>query len=562
MKILILGGYGVFGGRLAALLSDLPELTILIAGRSREKAEAFCRKIDGQATLVPIAIDRSLVVSFLETENPDILVDASGPFQGYGDDPYSVIEACLKAKVHYLDLADAADFVVGVSQFDVQAKSAGLVILSGVSSFPVLTAAVVNELSKDMTPLSIKGGIAPSPFAGVGMNVMRAVVGYAGSPVKLTRKGKMTIAKGLTESMRYTVAPPGMLPLNSIHFSLVDVPDLQLLPLANPSVEDIWIGAGPVPESLHRLLNLLAKLRSGLRLPSLAPLAPLCYRVLNKMKNGEHRGGMFVEVTGNRRDEIVTKSWHMLAEGDDGPYIPSMAVETVVRKWLEGAQLRPGARPATNELDLADYERAFVNRSIFHGVRSSEDMKGTLYQAALGSAFSDLPAKVQQLHSEQSTSQWRGQAQVIRGKGLLASLVAWFNGFPKATDAIDVTVSFTPTEKGEGWQRDFGGKKFFSFQALGTGRYAGLVTERFGPMTVGLATVVKDSRLYLIPRRWSFLGLPLPKFLLPGGESFEEEVGGRFRFDVRIELPVVGLVVAYKGWLEVTDSTAQSGTST
>ena len=39
MKILILGGYGVFGGRLAELLADLPGLELLICGRDRQRAE-------------------------------------------------------------------------------------------------------------------------------------------------------------------------------------------------------------------------------------------------------------------------------------------------------------------------------------------------------------------------------------------------------------------------------------------------------------------------------------------------------------------------------------------
>lgn len=43
MKPLILGGYGVCGGPLAQLLADVPELEILIAGRGRTKAHAFCK---------------------------------------------------------------------------------------------------------------------------------------------------------------------------------------------------------------------------------------------------------------------------------------------------------------------------------------------------------------------------------------------------------------------------------------------------------------------------------------------------------------------------------------
>ena len=41
-RLLILGGYGTFGGRLAQLLAGEPRLTLLIAGCSRHKAEAFC----------------------------------------------------------------------------------------------------------------------------------------------------------------------------------------------------------------------------------------------------------------------------------------------------------------------------------------------------------------------------------------------------------------------------------------------------------------------------------------------------------------------------------------
>ena len=43
--------------------------------------------------------------------------------------------------------------------------------------FPVLTAAVLREMAKTMEIVSVEGGIAPSPYAGIGLNVMRAVVG-------------------------------------------------------------------------------------------------------------------------------------------------------------------------------------------------------------------------------------------------------------------------------------------------------------------------------------------------------------------------------------------------
>ncbi|NYJ11141.1 glutamyl-tRNA reductase [Rhizobium leguminosarum] len=41
LSLLIIGGYGTFGGRLARLLGDESRLRLLIAGRSLEKADDF-----------------------------------------------------------------------------------------------------------------------------------------------------------------------------------------------------------------------------------------------------------------------------------------------------------------------------------------------------------------------------------------------------------------------------------------------------------------------------------------------------------------------------------------
>jgi hypothetical protein len=547
MKILILGGYGVFGGRLAELLSDIPSLELLICGRNQDVAVAFCAAYKGQASVCPMKLDRKDVAGALHAERPDLVVDASGPFQDYGTNRYAVITACIAAGVDYLDFADAADFVFGVSQFDAQAKAAGVFVLSGVSSFPVLTAAVLRELARSMAIVSVDGGIAPSPYAGIGLNVMRAVVGYAGSPVKLLRGGVQSHGIGLAESRRFTVAVPGRMPLRNIHFSLVDVPDLLVLPPEHPTMQDIWMGAGPVPEILHRLLNLLAKARAALGLPSFEPLSRLFYAALNLMKFGEHRGGMFVRARGLRDGMAVERSWHLLAEGNDGPYIPSMAVEAIVRKLLRGERPAAGARPATDALELSDYDTLFKDRQIFSGFR--EDQAGAPhYQQILGSAFAALPPQVQVLHNQ--GGRWSGLADVTRGSGLLARVIARVIGFPKAASQTPVSLTLTPEGGSERWTRDFGGTTFSSLQTRGTGKNEHLVVERFGPTSIALALIVEEGRLSLVPRRWSCLGIPMPQSLLPGGHGFESEIDGQFHFDVAIAAPLVGLIVAYKGVLK------------
>lgn len=461
-----------------------------------------------------------------------------------------MIEACIAAKTNYLDFADGADFVFGVARFDAAAKAAGVFVLSGVSSFPVLTAAVLRDIAQHMDIEAVEGGIAPSPYAGIGLNVMRAVVGYAGEPVKLMRDGKMTQAKGLAESRRFTIAPPGQLPLCNIRFSLVDVPDLQVLPPLHPQMRDIWMGAGPVPESLHRALNLLAKARAALPLPALTPLAGVFYRVLNLMKFGEHRGGMYVQARGQKDGRAVDMTWHLLAEGDDGPLIPSMAVEALVRRCLRDQAPAVGARAATDALELADYDPLFAPREIYTGFRQTPAQKDPLYRAILGTVFDTLPAPIRALHDDDQTRVWSGHAEIRRGSGVFGRLIARFFRFPKAGNRVPVSVTLAPFGDKEVWTRNFGGQEFSSTQSLGTGRNRHLIVERFGPISVALALVVSGERLTLVPRRWSVLGLPMPKFLMPGGESFETLRNGNFAFDVEMSAPIVGLIVAYKGTLD------------
>lgn len=549
MKILILGGYGVFGGRLAELLADLPDLELLVCGRDLRRAQAFCASYRGAPTVVPVALDRRDIADALVRFAPALVVDASGPFQDYGTDRYCVVEACIAAQVDYLDFADGADFVLGIDHFDAAAKTAGVTILSGVSSFPALTAAVLEEMAKTMDIRTVEGGIAPSPFAGIGLNVMRAVVGYAGAPVKLRRGGREAHGTGLAESLRFTVAVPGRLPLRNIHFSLVDVPDLQLLPRAYPGLTDIWMGAGPVPEILHRILNLLAKARRTFRLPSLEPFSRLFYAVLNRMKFGEHRGGMFLRTRGLADGQPVERSWHLLAEADDGPYIPSMAIEAIVRKWLAGTRPAPGARSSAGALDLADYDALFANRDIYTGFRD-RNPAAPLYRRLLGPAFDTLPEPVRALHGSAGAREWHGEAEVRRGRGLLARLAAAIVGFPETATAVPVTVTFTPEGEGERWTRDFGGRRFSSLQSEGHGRNDYLLVERFGPAAFAMALVVEGDRLRLVPRRWTLCGVPMPNVLMPDGTSFETGVDGKFRFEVEIAAPFIGLIVSYRGTLE------------
>ena len=553
--VLIVGGYGIFGGRLVDLLADEPRLKLIVGGRSLEKARAFsARRKAAAAELVPARIDRNGNVGSLLAEwKPDILVDATGPFQAYGDDPYRLVKACLSHGIGYLDFADGSAFARGIAEFDAEAKARGVFVLSAVSSFPVLTAAVIRRLGEGFSHVDeVEAGIAPSPFAGVGPNVIRAIASYAGRPVELRRHGAKLLAHGLTESRRFVIAVPGRLPLHSRRFSLVDVPDLQMIPDAMPELKSIWVGAAPVPEIFLRALNVLSILVRYRLFPGLLRLAPVFDFVINHFRWGEHRGGMYVEARGRDKDDKpLVRSWHLLAEGSDGPLIPSMAIAALIRKTLDGMSPAAGARVATDALELTDYDPVFKNRTIYTGIRNdTEDGRAGLYQRILGTAWDRLPEPIRRLHTIEHVGLHSGKAIVDRGSGLIARFIAGLYGFPEAGSDVPVTVRLEKAASGEIWQRTFAGRIFRSYQAPGRGSSRHLIEERFGPITVGLALVEQDGRLGYIVRGWKFLGIPMPRFLAPGGSTHEHAADGRFHFHVEIAHSWFGLIVRYRGWLE------------
>lgn len=559
LKILIVGGYGVFGGRLVDLLLDQERLTLLVAGRSLDKAKAFClARKHARARLVPTMFDRNGDLSVqLASEKPDLCVDASGPFQHYGAASHALVEACIAQQVDYLDLADGSDFVVGVSAFDAQAKVAGTYVLSGVSSFPVLTAAVVRRLSFGLASVtSITGGIAPSPYAGVGENVIRAIASYAGQPVTVRRDGTDVTEYPFTNAMRFVISPPGFVPLRRTLFSLVDVPDLRLLQPMWPEVSTVWMGAGPVPEALHRALIVLSWFVRWHVVSSLSSMSGLIHRVTNRIKWGEHRGGMFVQLDGlSSSGESVRRSWHLLAEGDDGPLIPSMAVEAIVHRILRGEPPAPGARPAVREVELADYDALFARRAIYTGVRedsSSWRSQHSLYQRILGPAWERLPAELCEIH-DGSVGAATGTATVRRGSGLMATIAAMLFRFPHTADDVAVTVRFKANRDGESWTRTFGDRSFSSRLQEGRGASERLLCECFGPFAFAQAVVVEDNKLRLVMRRCTVFGLPLPRWLTPRSNTYETVRDGRYSFFVELSHPLVGLIVRYEGWLQRFD---------
>lgn len=538
MKVLIIGGYGTFGFGIAKCLSDEFGLELILAGRNIEKAKAACASLSGAAIFTPLRLDRNeMDLDF----TPDLIIDASGPFQAY--DEASVVDYCLANKIPYADISDDGNFAMNVKN----RKSSDIPLISGLSTCPVLSAIGLREIERVIgAATDVTIGIAPSPKAKLGRNVVGAVMRYAGQPeVTVRRQAKSAIVHGVTEVRHETICVPGEVPLPRLPFAVADSPDALVLPKAFPKLDHIWTGAGTRPIWMHRLLVALSRAVSKGLFPKLAPFTDLFHKVRRLFPFGVHRGGMIVRAS----SEAGEASWHLVAEGDHGPLIPTLPVVALVRNMLRGNIPLPGTYSGDEIIGLSDLAPEFETLDISYGLQcDGADLPP--YEKIMGDAYAEFHPAIADLHRTDNGRIFTGACTVTRGRNPLSHLVAMVVGFPKSGVDVPVSVTVTPDAKGELWTRDFAGKTFSSHHSMGVGRHSRLITERFGPLAIHMAILTENGDLRIKTQAWSILGIPLPKFLKPGGDVFEtQDEKGRFVFHVDLRAPLFGRLCKYEGWL-------------
>jgi hypothetical protein len=538
--VLLIGGYGGFGARIALRLRDAG-FEVLVAGRRLAKAEAFCK---GEAGLVPVEIDRGGDVGeALRRLGAWAVVDAAGPFQS---SDYRVPEAAIEARCHYLDIADGRAFVGGINVLDGAAREAGVVVISGASSLPALSGAAASALAEGLDEVRIVEIVLSASSRGTaGASVARAVLSYLGRPFLIWRGGRWSDAYGWQEVRRRDFAPPGLKPLRRRLVALADVPDLDSLPERLSGRPATVFRAGTDMASHSLGLWLLSWPVRWSRIGGAERWAPLLTRVQRATGwASSARSAMSVRLVGLDGAGRVERRWTLIAERGDGPEIPALAVPVLLSKLARG-ELRPGARDAGTELRLGEFEPSFQGLAVRHVTEESRPPP-PLYARIMGERFERLPEAVRQIHSVAGDAGASGRATVSRGKGLLARIAAMSFRFPDAGEH-ELHVAFEEEEEGgaERWTRSFSGRGFSS--RLSERR--GLLVERFGPLRFGFELPSDEQGLRMVLRRWWLGPLPLPLRLAPVTCAREWEEGDCFHFDVSIALPVGGPIVRYQGWL-------------
>lgn len=348
LRVLVIGGYGNFGTRITAGLMRVGGLEVVVVGRNLARARQAAQRLGAEHAQLDVrAAD---LTGSIRRIGGDVIVSAVGPFQ-YDD--YRLARAAIAAGMHYVDISDSRTHVCGITQLDRVAREKGVMVVSGASSVPALSSAVIDAFIDKFSVLSeIDYGISASELT-PGLAAVRATLSYCGKPIPGWQDGRRKKQYGWGGWSRFRFASP----MNQRWLALADVPDLDLFPARYPHLTKLEFRAGVAMWPTGLGLGLLSgAVRLGI-LSSVERLAPGLMKVAATLERfGSGHSGMYVRMKGlDRRGRNVEKVWQLVARDNEGSDVPCMGAVALIRRFSRCGVPGAGAMPCVGLLPLDDY---------------------------------------------------------------------------------------------------------------------------------------------------------------------------------------------------------------
>jgi len=369
-RILIIGGYGNFGRFISTSLAMEANIQIIISGRSLEKAQKLADELTAssdtvnppETECVDINNDFNQSLAFI---NPDIVIHTSGPFQAQG---YSVAESCIDRGIHYIDLADAREFVVNISSLQARAKDNNVVVISGASSVPCLTSAVIDHYIDEFDALeSVDYGISTAQKTARGGATTAAILGYTGKGFNTLVNGEVKEIYGWQNIHARKYKHLGWRLLGNC-----DIPDLSIFPLRYPHLKNIRFYAGLEIPFIHIslwCLSWLVRIRLIRRLDKAAALLLKLSFMFDWL--GTSNSAFHMELSGIDSKQVEKQlNFQITARSGDGPYIPCMPAILLAKKIVNNQIIEKGAYACVGFIALDEYLEALSALDISWEVES------------------------------------------------------------------------------------------------------------------------------------------------------------------------------------------------
>jgi len=251
VSVVVFGGYGSFGAQVVRELARRG-VAVAVAGRDLARAQELASQLGPPHRA--IAADVTRPESCLAAlAGHSVAVCCAGPFSSVGE---SLLEACLAAGRHYVDIADDRAYVARVLARDSAFRDRGLVAAYGCSSLPALSGALA-QLARAQEPDAPRA-VRVTLFIGndnpKGLAAIRSAVASLGKRLPAPQ-GTLT---GFRDG-EWVCLPP---PFGRRRVYTFDSPDYDLLP-ALLGAADVRVKVGFEMALATSTFALLAALGSG-----------------------------------------------------------------------------------------------------------------------------------------------------------------------------------------------------------------------------------------------------------------------------------------------------------
>ncbi|MEX3777678.1 saccharopine dehydrogenase NADP-binding domain-containing protein [Pseudomonas sp. MYb118] len=355
LKVLVIGGYGNFGSIVCQHLVAMPGIELVVSGRDPRKLQRKVDELNAQSggTCQGWCGDAmgTAFTDVLRSLNIQLVVHTGGPFQGQS---YAVAEHCIDAGVNYCDLSDCRTFVNGIGVLDARAKAAGVAILSGCSSVPTLSSAIIDEQRHRFKRIdSIEHGISSSAKM-PGLSTVEGVLAYAGKPIHQLKNGQVHAVSGWQDLTLRKMPHLGRRLLAN-----VDVPDMDIF-ADRYGAHTLSFKAGSGLKLGGIANGVLAQaLKMGIVRDHAAWAARLHRWGLWFERFGDGKSAMYIDVHGiGVQDQPLSMTVQLTARNDKGPQIPSCAAVALAAKIAQDYTPASGARPCVGEISVDEYMAA------------------------------------------------------------------------------------------------------------------------------------------------------------------------------------------------------------
>lgn len=296
------------------------------------------------------------------------MIHTSGPFQSQD---YKVAKACIEIRAHYIDLADGREFVAHIDSLDEKAKQANSLVISGASSVPCFTSALVDYYRTEFATIEeLDYGISTAQKTTRGLATTSAILGYAGKSFNTLIQSKITPIYGLQSLHAHKYPDLGWRLLGNC-----DVPDLELFPKRYPELRTIRFYAGLELPFLQLILWVLSWLVRARLIKNLAPAAPLLLRLSFLFDwLGSANSAFHMTLKGKKKitNQPKTIEFNLTARRADGPFIPSMPAILLAKKLAAGEIKERGAMPCIGLVSKEEYLDALSELDITWAERTTD----------------------------------------------------------------------------------------------------------------------------------------------------------------------------------------------